>query len=200
MLITVLISTVWLWVSPPPRLVFWIGYLVSLLFYLILVIDIEHRLILHSVSLVGAGLSLLVGWWLHGLQATLVGGLVGFGTMYVLYKFGEIFSRIVSRMRGEDLEEVALGFGDVNLGGLLGLLLGWPVILLGLILAILAGGGFSLVFMLVAAVAGRYRSFVAMPYAPFLILAAGLILFFPDLAKLILGGLSPLMGAAMGGP
>ena len=120
--------------------------------------------------------------------------------MYVLYKFGEIFSRIVSRMRGEDLEEVALGFGDVNLGGLLGLLLGWPVILLGLILAILAGGGFSLVFMLVAAVAGRYRSFVAMPYAPFLILAAGLILFFPDLAKLILGGLSPLMGAAMGGP
>ena len=179
---------------------FWIGYLVSLLFYLILVIDIEHRLILHSVSLVGAGLSLLVGWWLHGLQATLVGGLVGFGTMYVLYKFGEIFSRIVSRMRGEDLEEVALGFGDVNLGGLLGLLLGWPVILLGLILAILAGGGFSLVFMLVAAVAGRYRSFVAMPYAPFLILAAGLILFFPDLAKLILGGLSPLMGAAMGGP
>ncbi len=199
-LIALLGTTIWMWISPAPKIGFWLGYPVSILFYLIVVIDIEHRLILQPVSLVGAGLSLLVGWQLHGLQSTLIGGLVGFGIMFVLYKFGEVFTKIVSRMRSEELDEVALGFGDVNLGGVLGLLLGWPVITLGLILAILAGGGFSLVFMVVSLVFGRYRSFEAMPYAPFLIIAAGLIIFFPDTAKTILGGLSPLMGAALGGP
>jgi leader peptidase (prepilin peptidase)/N-methyltransferase len=167
-----------------------------LFFVLVVVIDIEHRLILHPVSLVGVAIGGLVGWWMHGLLPTLIGGLVGFGTMYLLFKFGELFTRISSRLRGEPIDEVALGFGDVNLSGVLGLLLGWPVILMGLILAILAGGLYSLVYLLLSIVLGRYRSFEAMPYAPYLILAAALLLFFPGAARAILAGLSPLMAAA----
>ena len=37
-------------------------------------------------------------------------------------------------------EDVALGFGDVHLSGILGLLLGWPGITGGLFVAIILGG------------------------------------------------------------
>ncbi len=194
--IGVIFASVWLWLSPPVRLGFFPGFLVMVFFVLVVVIDIEHRLILHPVSLVGAGLAALIGWWNHGLVPTLAGGLAGFGLMFLLYKFGEVFTRVSSRLRGEPIDEVALGFGDVNLAGILGLLLGWPVILLGLILAILAGGIYSLAYLLLSLVVGRYSSFEAMPYAPYLILAAGLLLFFPGVARTLLEGLSPLMAAA----
>jgi leader peptidase (prepilin peptidase)/N-methyltransferase len=164
-------------------------------FILVVVIDVEHRLILHPVSLVGVVIGGVIGSWMHGLVPTFVGGLVGFGLMYLLYKFGEVFTRVSSRLRGEPIDEVALGFGDVNLSGILGLLLGWPVILLGLILAILAGGLYSLFYLIFSAALGRYRSFEAMPYAPYLILAAALLLYFPGTARAILTSLSPLMAA-----
>jgi leader peptidase (prepilin peptidase)/N-methyltransferase len=189
-------GSVWLWLSPPVRLGFLPGFLLMVFFVLVVVIDIEHRLILHPVSLVGAGLAAVIGWRVHGLVPTMVGGLVGFVLMYLLYKFGELFTRIFSRLRREPIDEVALGFGDVNLAGILGLLLGWPVILLGLILAILAGGIYSLAYLLLSVIIGRYRSFEAMPYAPYLILAAALLLFFPGAARTVLESLSPLMAAA----
>ena len=73
---------------------------------------------------------------------------------------------------------MALGFGDVNLAGVLGLLLGWPGIVLGLLLAILIGGVVSLVYLVVMAVLRRYHTFMAIPYGPFLIISAILLLYF----------------------
>ena len=64
--------------------------------------------------------------------------------MLVLYLLGEVFVRYVSRRRGEPVNEVALGFGDVTLAGIAGLFLGWPGIAFGLILTVFAGGAFSL--------------------------------------------------------
>lgn len=76
------------------------------------------------------------------------------------------------------LDEEALGFGDVILSGVLGLILGWPGILLGLTLAILTGGLVSFIFILITALAGRYRAFSYIPYGPFLVLGSGGLLFF----------------------
>jgi len=69
-------------------------------------------------------------------------------------------------------DEVALGFGDVNLSGILGMLLGWPAIVVGLFFGILAGGVVSLVIILWMLISKKYRAFTAIPYAPFLILGA----------------------------
>jgi len=169
--------SVWIWIFPPERLGYIIGLIILLFFGIVTVIDLEHRLILHPVSIVGSFLALGVGIALHGWQATLIGGAVGYMIMLLFYYFGELFSRWIARIRGEHLSEVALGFGDVNLSGILGLFLGWPGVIGGLFLVIFLGGAFSLIYILVLLVLGRYRSFLAIPYGPFLVASAFLLIF-----------------------
>ncbi len=74
-------------------------------------------------------------------------------------------------------DEVALGFGDVNLAGILGLLLGWPAIASGLLFAVLAGGLISLFIIVGMLITKKYKAFTAIPYAPFLILSALFLLY-----------------------
>ncbi len=161
-----------LWLYPPARFGFWAAWAILTYFAVVVVIDTEHRLILHPVSWAGAALGVALGVWRHGLGSTLLGGAVGYAVMLGLYAFGGFFARWVARRRGEPLDEVALGFGDVNLAGVTGLFLGWPGVAAGLILAILLGGVVSGGYLLWMAARRRYRAFAAIPYGPFLALAA----------------------------
>lgn len=170
----------WLWTSQAQLLDYLVGIVLTLYFGVVVVIDMEHRLILHPVSLVGAVLGLAFGIWQHGWSSTLLGGIAGFCMMLALFYFGGLFARVVARIRGEALDEVALGFGDVNLAGVLGLLLGWPGIIGGLVLAILFGGIVSLFYIVIAFILRRYQPFAAIPYGPFLIASAIFLLFFRD--------------------
>lgn len=165
---------------PPDGLGYWVGMTLLLYFGVVVVIDVEHRLILHPVSFVGVLLCLGVGIWLHNLAPTLIGGLAGFGFMLVLYIFGNFFARWMARLRGAPIDEVALGFGDVNLAGVLGLLLGWPGIIGGLLLAILMAGVVSLIYIVLMLIFRRYRAFTAIPYGPFLVAGAILLLYFRE--------------------
>lgn len=169
----------WLWLEPPARLGFWIA--AGLLVYLatVAVIDLEHRAVLHSLSWTGAVLGLLIGWRIHGLGVTLLGGALGYAIMWALYGFGKVFIGVVNRLRHQPVEEVALGFGDVNLSGVLGLLLGWPGIAAGLLLAILLGGIASAALLLIGLFTRRYQTFTAIAYAPFLVLAGIVLLYRP---------------------
>jgi leader peptidase (prepilin peptidase)/N-methyltransferase len=173
-----LVVSIWMWLAPPENLGYWLGMIIWIFFGVVTIIDLEHRLILHPISLIGAGLGLAIGIYLHGTTATLLGGVAGFGMMFLLYGLGILFMRISSRMRGQPVEEDALGYGDVNLSGVLGLMLGWPGILAGLTIAILLGGLVSLIYLLVTLATRRYRAFTAIPYGPFLIAAAIALLFF----------------------
>ncbi len=154
------------------------GLLWLIYFELIVVIDLEHRLILHPVSLVGAVLGLVFGIFTHGVWNTLIGGAAGFGIMLTFYFLGELFVRILSKSRGENIDEVALGFGDVNLSGVIGLLLGWPGVVGGIFLAILLGGIVSGVFLLIQMARKKYQAFYALPYGPFLVLSVLALLVF----------------------
>ncbi len=174
------VSSLWMWNSPPENLGYWVGMTLLLYFGVVIVIDVEHRLIMHPVSWAGAILGLALGIWQHELRSTLIGGVVGFGLMFGLHLFGKLFARAMARIRGQSIDEVALGFGDVNLSGVLGLLLGWPGIVAGLVLAILLGGVISLFYLLVMLVLRKYKAFTAIPYGPFLVASAILLLFFKD--------------------
>jgi len=152
-----------------------------LYFSLVTVIDLQHRLILHPVSISGAVLGLIYGSLNHGFLNTIIGGVAGFGIMLVFYFLGELFVRLLSKSRGENIEEVALGFGDVNLAGVIGLLLGWPGIVGGIFLAILIGGIVSGVFLLLQLLQKKYMAYQALPYGPFLILSAIALLYISSL-------------------
>jgi leader peptidase (prepilin peptidase)/N-methyltransferase len=164
-----------------------LAFILLIYFAVVTIIDLEHRLILHPTSIAGGLLGLFLGSRLHGLGPTLLGGLVGFVCMLALYILGGIFARFIMRLRGRPIDEEALGFGDVILAGILGLLLGWPGILLGLYLGILAGGIASLVYILSMAFTRRYRPFTAIPYGPFLISGAAALLYFREYITVYLG-------------
>lgn len=143
-------------------------------FVLIAVIDIEHRLILHVVSLPAAAVMAAIGILdpTRGAAKTLWGGLVGAGVVGVMYLGGILFSRTLARIRGSRLEEVAFGFGDVTLAALIGLTVGWPGIILALLLGVFAAGAYALVYLVGSLLLRRYVAFTAIPYGPFLILGA----------------------------
>ncbi len=169
-ILVVLTATVYIWLAPPSRTGFWLGYLLLSYLGVVFVIDLEHRLIMHPVSYTGAVLALVIGIYAHGLVPTLLGGAFGFGFMLLLYYLGELFSRYMSKRRGQPIDEVALGFGDVNLSGITGLLLGWPVILAGILFTIFAGGIGSLLVIVYMLLRKRYSAYTPIPYAPFMIL------------------------------
>jgi len=152
--------------------ILWLVY-----FSVVIVIDLEHRLILHPVSITGAGLGFIFGTVNHGFLNTILGGGAGFGLMLILYYLGELFVKVLSKSRGEEIEEIALGFGDVNLAGVIGLLLGWPGIIAGIILAILIGGVVSGGYLVLQVLRKKYQAYQALPYGPFLVLSAVVLLF-----------------------
>lgn len=175
-------------VSPPPRLGFWVGLLVLTYFGVVLVIDLEHRMIMHIVSLAGAAIGLLAGIVANGLLSTLVGGLAGLAIMLVFYLFGILFARYRARKRGIDDGEEALGFGDVTLSAVIGLMLGWPLVTTGLLIGILAGGLVSLLVVVVLVVSRRYESMnVFTAYGPYLLLGAAWVMFIPQAARFFTG-------------
>jgi len=138
----------------------------------ILVIDIEYRVVLIQTSIFGLVLFFIYGILLHNFLATLAGGIAGFLIMMALYYFGILFTKVMGKIRNQEIDEVALGFGDVYVSAFLGLFTGWPAIIGVILLAILASGAFSFLYILVMLITRKYRSFSAIPYTPFLIIAA----------------------------
>lgn len=184
---------VYFWLNPPPALRQPLWMVVLVYFGIILIIDLEHRLILHPTSLFGAILGFFVGssiqsqihgTLLLGMGYSLFGGLFGFAIMFLLYKFGELVARYRARKMAADGQaddgEEALGGGDVYLAAVLGLMLGWPFIWYALLLGVLLGGLISIIFLLTLLVRRRYSSEALMtfiPYGPYFILSAFYFLF-----------------------
>lgn len=188
-------SFAYFWLFPSNALGYWLGAIILIYFGIITVIDLEHRLILHPTSLFGAILGLGVGTYLYytalkysffaSIGASLLGGLIGFGVMFLFYQLGAIVARYRARKlqaAGQDDDgEEALGGGDVYLLGVLGLMVGSKFIPDVLARGVILGGLVSLLFILAMLLRHRYSSDSLMtfiPYGPYFILAAFYTLFF----------------------
>jgi prepilin signal peptidase PulO-like enzyme (type II secretory pathway) len=156
-------------------------YVTSLV--LILVTDLEHRLILHVVSLPSILVAVLLAYVnpaLDGPIRSLLGGAIGLVAALSLYFFGALFSMLLGRLRGEPLPGPALGFGDVTLSAFLGLIVGAPEIIFALVIGLLAGFVGAVVFLVVrSGIKRSHRAFTSfMPYGPFLVFGGAVMLFF----------------------
>ncbi len=140
----------WQRYGPTPLLLLFTFYICIL--FLVLVIDLEHRLILNVVILpailmAGIGSSLSPD---PGPLRALAGGLIGFASFYLI---------ALARKGG-------MGAGDVKLAAFIGLATGFPSVFVALLIAILAGGATALVLVLTR-VKGL-KSYI--PYGPFLVI------------------------------
>ena len=133
-----------------------IAWLYGAFYVAVAVIDLEHRRVLNVMLLpaavVAAGVSLLAAPPTPASMA--LGGAAGFGLFFLLGVLG----------RG------ALGFGDVKLAGVIGLMTGFPGVLVALTAGALLGGVAALA--LLATKRATRKSKIA--YAPYL--AAGAVI------------------------
>ena len=167
-----------LWLFPLLEINYFFEAIILTYFIVVFVIDLEHKLILNSTSVFGAVIMFFTGFSLHGIKTTLIGGVSGYLIMYLLFLFGVVFLKLLNKKKAKyNEEDVALGFGDVHLSGILGLLLGWPGITGGLFVAIIMGGVFSGGLVLIKSIFKKYTNLNAIPYGPFLIIGS-LILFY----------------------
>jgi leader peptidase (prepilin peptidase)/N-methyltransferase len=173
---------------PPDGLGYYLGMIVLAYFGVVVIIDLEYRLIMHPVSIFGAFLGFIVGIIWVGWIKAFIGGAAGFGIMWLLYMLGILIIKIIDRARGRPVNDVALGFGDVNLSGVLGLMLGWPLILVSLVVSVLIAGLISLIYIVIQLITGKYQAFSALPYGPFLVIGAVLLIYFKDLLLKLMGG------------
>lgn len=183
------------WSTPPIPIGYPIGMILIVYLATTFVIDMEHRLILHPVSIAGSILALGVGILSHGLRMTLIGGTAGLFSMLAFYFLGVLFTRARAKMmlaRGMEADdEEALGAGDVILITLLGLMLGWPGVWIALFIGIFLGGGASLLILLFLVLTRKYdrnalRLFL--PLGPYFITSAFLVIYFPEVVKIIFPG------------
>jgi len=154
----------WL-VTPAFDLIIYALYIAILI--LIIVIDIEHRLILHVVTLPSMLFALLASFLLsdNSPLLALAGGLVGFVLFYLAFLLGQ-------RLFGPG----ALGFGDVTLATLMGLMLGFHRVFFALVLGILLAGLWSLVGLATRRMSRRAH----FAYGPFLAIAGILMIIWGD--------------------
>jgi len=130
-------------------------------------IDYDHQIIPHLLTLSGIPVFAVLAVLYMGLTAidVLLGVMIGAGTLYFVAVYYEA-------MTGRE----GMGGGDVNLLAMLGAFLGWKSLLFILLASSLLGAFVGLVFILFKGKDMRY----AVPFGPFLCIAAVVYLFFGD--------------------
>ena len=159
---------------------------------LVTVIDLEHRLILFVV-IIPACVFALVGNFLTGelaqKQDYLIGGVIGFGLFLLMYLGGILFSVIVANARGEELDEVAFGYGDVMLATLAGLILGWQAFIFAMFITVFAGAAGAILFLGIRLIVrGKYEMFTALPYGQYIVLGTLIMMIWREPVRTFLQG------------
>lgn len=151
----------WLYFGPG-----WTAVIVSIYSAFLLCIafiDLEHKLIPNLVVYPAIVLSLIMIPILHLENWTdfLIGGLIGFGILYLI----------------GNLAPGAMGLGDVKLAVFLGLITGFPGVVVALFFAFVIGGSAAAILLAFKKI-GRKDTIA---FGPFLVLGGYIALYFGDL-------------------
>jgi leader peptidase (prepilin peptidase)/N-methyltransferase len=127
------------------------------LFIVLMVIDWEHGLILNKISYPAIAVALLISTFLSQSETVpeIKQAAIGGGIGLVLFLLIALFAR------------GGMGWGDVKLAALIGIVTGFPLVFVALLMGIILGG---LVAILLLALKIKKRK-EAIPFAPFLSLA-----------------------------
>jgi leader peptidase (prepilin peptidase)/N-methyltransferase len=137
-------------------------------------IDLDHQIIPHLLTLSGIPVFALLSVGFTELSAidAFLGIMIGAGLLY----FVAVYYEALTGREG-------MGGGDVNLLAMLGAFLGWKSLPLILLLSSLSGAVVGLLLILLKGKNIRY----AVPFGPFLCLAAAVCLFVGTTLRMLLG-------------
>jgi leader peptidase (prepilin peptidase)/N-methyltransferase len=149
----------YLWIRFGPSIKLVLTLLYTAILAVILITDIERRLILNVVTYPAILLALVAGFLTPGMTwwSALLGGLIGFLFFLIAAAVGTVL-----------FGSGALGVGDVKLAAFVGLITGFPLVIAALMLTILSGAAVSLILLVTRA--RRLRD--PIPYGPFLVAGA----------------------------
>jgi leader peptidase (prepilin peptidase)/N-methyltransferase len=159
---TALLFAVLPWLIAPPVSLVVVAFYTAVLI-LIIIIDLENRLILDVVTLPVTAVALLCSFILPGINiiSALLGAVLGFVLFLGIYWLAKV-----------TFGPGAIGQGDVKLALLMGAMLGVPNILIALIMGILLGGVISGVLLATRLV----KRNTYLPYGQYLAIAAIIML------------------------
>lgn len=173
------------------RTIIWMIYITILM--VVAVIDIEHYLILFPVIIPSCIIALIIAVIFPESDRKtvdyLIGAAFGGGVFLLLFWGGVFFSSVVASARGEKLEEVAFGFGDVILATLCGLMIGWQAFIFALLITVFAGAAGAMLYMVLRLVwKQQYSMFTALPYGPYIVFGTVVMMLWREEIKTLLGG------------
>ena len=149
---------VYFWLFPSRALGIPLGMLVLIYFGIIIVIDLEHRILPDLITLPGIAVGFVCSFFMPpGWLDSLLGIVLGGGSLWLM---GEAYLRL--------RHEEGMGFGDVKMLAMIGAFLGWKLMLVTLVFASFAG---SLVGVGMLAL-GRGDMKYALPFGTFLAVGA----------------------------
>lgn len=153
-----------------------LGLIYTLVFLLVFVIDLEHRLIFNVVmfpAIIFAAASSPIskmGW-----KLALAGGVAAFILVYAIYYGAKLFARA----RHLNIQGGAFGQGDVTLATFMGLVTGLQNVFPALGLTIILGGAGAIGFIAYQFLRFRRIGFgAAIPYGPFFCIAGWYMMVF----------------------
>jgi len=159
--LAIVYAYLWITLGAEMRLPLYMVYMAILA--LVLVTDIERRLILNVVTYPAIGIAILASfvtpgmvWW-----SALLGGAIGFAFFWLAALVGHAL-----------IGSGALGGGDVKLAAFVGLITGFPLVIEALLITLLSGALVSAVLLVTRL--RRLRD--PIPYGPFLVLGAAVTL------------------------
>lgn len=139
-----------------------ISLIYASLLIIIFVIDLENQLVLDKVTYPGMVLALAFSFFRPGpgVVSSLEGGalgLVGMALPLIVYRFCLCERR-----------QDGMGMGDVKLGALVGLMIGYPLVVIALLVAVITGGLVAAILL----ISGAKKRSDSIPFAPFLATSA----------------------------
>ncbi|NLE43779.1 MAG: prepilin peptidase [Chloroflexi bacterium] len=149
----------YLWIAWGPSIQLALYLVYTAILALVLITDIERRLILNVVMYPAIAFAFIASFFTPNLPWTyaLAGGAIGFGFFFLAAVVGTALFGCG-----------ALGGGDVKLAAFVGLITGFPLVIEALILTLIMGAAISALLLLT-----RIRSLRdPIPYGPFLVAGA----------------------------
>jgi leader peptidase (prepilin peptidase)/N-methyltransferase len=169
-------ASAFLWTRYGANAQFALTLIYTLVFLLVFVTDLEHRLIFNVVILPATLFAALASPFSQlGIARSLLGGAIAFVIVFLIY----ISAGIFARARKIEITGGAFGQGDVKLAAFMGIVTGFPAVLPAILCTILLGGVGAILFLAYQLVAHRRLALrAAIPYGPYFCIAGWVMMVF----------------------